>query len=278
MVKMLWSVGLLTLLGLSPCFACKFYQYKFVNETKNWNEARDHCRKNYTDLATVMNEEDVKRLKKLNLPKKESWIGLNNHTGNEWLWSLPGVEFNSSTHMWADNEPNGGPIEDCGTLKDNYKWNDSGCNNSYKFICYDGNNRDKKFHLINDKKKWFEAQRYCREKYTDLISGLDQLKEPNIPLPGDKDTQYFIGLFRNTWTWSDGSSFSFRNWKDTENKQGSRGRCVALTEQSSMMSDECTEKKTFFCYIGEIPPINNSNVRSMHHRQMLECYHFTSDF
>ncbi|KAM9718133.1 C-type mannose receptor 2-like isoform 2-T2 [Menidia menidia] len=247
---MLWSVGLLTLLGLSPCFACKFYQYKFVKEKKNWTEAKEYCRQHYTDLATVMNKEDVERLQKLNLTKEESWIGLySNSTDKKWLWSLPGVEFDNSTNMWDDKEPNGGAIEVCGTLTKHKQWNDVGCCWKQPFICYDGNDRDEKFHLIDDEKQWFEAQRYCREKHTDLISGRDQLNELNISLPKEK---YFIGLFKNTWRWSDGSHFSFRNWTDLGNNQGSSDQCVALTEESSMMSDECTEEKPFFCYVDKV--------------------------
>ncbi|KAM9718140.1 macrophage mannose receptor 1-like isoform 4-T4 [Menidia menidia] len=216
MVKMLWSVGLLTLLGLSPCFACKFYQYKFVKEKKNWTEAREYCRQNYTDLATVMNKEDVERLKKLNLPKEESWIGLYNHTGDKWLWSLPGVEFDNSTNMWDDKEPNGGAIEVCGTLTKHKQWNDVGCCWKQPFICYDD-----KVVLIRKKMNWENALYYCREHHQDLVTIRNFDEQQWVQEKAKKATTPFVwmGLHHTCtlgfWFWVGGEFVSYNNWNQT---------------------------------------------------------------
>ncbi|MEQ2266057.1 hypothetical protein XENORESO_017284 [Xenotaenia resolanae] len=81
---------------------------------------------------------------------------------------------------------------------------------------------------IKELKTWQEAQRYYREKHTDLISGLQQLREEQMEnvMKSTTNLPYF-GLFRDTWRWSDGSSFSFRHWNyEFINQQYNRGQYV----------------------------------------------------
>ncbi|XP_036002849.1 C-type mannose receptor 2-like [Fundulus heteroclitus] len=106
---------------------------------------------------------------------REAWIGLHDPPGVQrtWYWSLPGEEFNEKT------------------------------------------NTTQKYHLIREKKTWQKAQSYCRENHTDLVSGLKQLQDGEVEemvKSVGENTAIFIGLFRDTWRWSDGSSFSFRHW------------------------------------------------------------------
>ncbi|MED6259617.1 hypothetical protein ATANTOWER_026441 [Ataeniobius toweri] len=102
-------------------------------------------------------------------------------------------------------------------------------------------------------KTWQEAQRYCREKHTDLISGLKQLQDEelkNVMNSADKETYIYFGLFRDTWRWSDGSSFSFRHWNnDLNNQQYNSGQCAfAFNDEGRWKTDSCDQKKPFICY------------------------------
>ncbi|XP_047445208.1 putative C-type lectin domain family 20 member A [Mugil cephalus] len=103
----------------------------------------------------------------------------------------------------------------------------------------------KKIHSINEtKKNWIDAQKYCRDHHTDLVSGLKQLDQVN--LSDGKD--YWIGLFRDTWRWSDGSSFSFRHWDQTLSPGDECAVTMLNEEQGRWKNADCTDKKPFFCY------------------------------
>uniref|UniRef100_A0A669DIS0 C-type lectin domain-containing protein n=1 Tax=Oreochromis niloticus TaxID=8128 RepID=A0A669DIS0_ORENI len=118
---------------------------------------------------------------------------------------------------------------------------------------------NKTLYLIEYKMKWTQAQSYCRYNYTDLASGLDQVDEEKYEavikgLIPDKKFSAWVGLFRDSWRWSDGSDFSFRYW-DMElfiDTQSNKTCAMTLLNRSGKWSsDECDKEKPFFCYDGE---------------------------
>ncbi|XP_044040839.1 putative C-type lectin domain family 20 member A [Siniperca chuatsi] len=244
------SLFLLILMGQCSFFTCHLYEYHFIKEEKSWKEAQTYCTENYTDLATVSNMTDMKRLRDSTVKQDEAWIGLYSNPGNRsWHWSLPGVEFNDNETEWSLGEPNDkGGIENCVEMK-NPKWEDFPCTDTFKFICYDETKQSNdKFSLINNVMTWPQAQNYCRQHHTDLVSGLNQLKELTDVSYSGKNL--WIGLFRDTWRWSDGSNSSFRNWdlelfKDEDNKTCAM---TVLNRVAKWNSDDCNKTKPFFCY------------------------------
>uniref|UniRef100_A0A3Q4MTK2 C-type lectin domain-containing protein n=1 Tax=Neolamprologus brichardi TaxID=32507 RepID=A0A3Q4MTK2_NEOBR len=83
----------------------------------------------------------------------------------------------------------------------------------FKFLSFENQFKDT-FKDRNSKKLWREAQSYCRENHTDLASGAEQLKEAVSTFKSSDKTRSWIGLFRDTWRWSDGSNYSYRHWRD----------------------------------------------------------------
>ncbi|XP_041841641.1 C-type mannose receptor 2-like [Melanotaenia boesemani] len=257
---MQWSLILVFLMGQCCLITCQLYEYRFIDLSKNWSEAQQYCRKHHTDLATVSNMTDMSKLFQLE-NWTEAWIGLNKTAGTNrtWHWSLPGVEFNDSNVKWKSGEPddgNGNGPENCGKIKKDLSWFDYPCNDADYFLCYNESDPVQKFYLITENKNWLEAQRYCRENHTDLVSGVNQLQDVNLNLTTQEcntaECRLFFGLFRDNWRWSDGSSFSFRYWgapftSAAENQN--TNNCTAMRKDSKTWNSfDCNERKPFFCY------------------------------
>ncbi|XP_070786297.1 C-type mannose receptor 2-like [Enoplosus armatus] len=249
---MQWSLFLL-LMGQCSFFTCRLYEYHVIEESKTWKDAQTHCREHHTDLATVYDVTDMTRLRDSTKNQDEAWIGLYSNPGGDnrrWHWSLPGVEFNDRETEWGAGEPyNGQPLENCVWL-DNKKLTDDECTNERKFICYDETKKlNKSFHLIDNQMTWPEAQNYCRENHTDLVSGRKQLKDDELR----NEKVFWIGLFRDTWRWSDGSNFSFRNWEVFEDEEDDdNNKCAMTVLNGKWGSDDCNEIKPFVCYDDDV--------------------------
>ena len=113
--------------------------YYFIDERMTWKDAQSYCRKNYTDLATVYDMNDIQRLSEP-VNTEEAWIGLHINESQEnmvWHWSQPGVEVTEC--FWDNDQPNNQPIntENCVMINKNNKWHDEKCSVSRAFICYD---------------------------------------------------------------------------------------------------------------------------------------------
>lgn len=126
-------------------------------------------------------------------------------------------------------------------------------------------NPSTKTHVIKEKKNWIDAQKYCRDHHTDLVSGFNQIDHVVI----DEDRDYWTGLFRDTWWWSDGSSSSFRHWN---HMPSSEHECAVtmLKEGGRWKNAMCNEQKPFFCYDGEFLKIHEDKVTSPHLAPALE--------
>ncbi|TDH08991.1 hypothetical protein EPR50_G00103690 [Perca flavescens] len=218
------------------------------------------CSENLTGVgqmgAVVSNQTDMKRLLNSTTVQHRAgaWIGLQ----RDWRWSQSGVEYNES--KWSETQPNNlKNQENCVWLKmKDDKWHDDSCSNSYKFICYDAQYKSgKAFYISDTEKTWTDAQSFCREHYTDLISGVNQLKDFNTQRQNDENQPFWIGLFRDSdWSWSDGSSFSFRSWDTDEPKK----TCAMTTLNGKWSSDDCNNTKPFFCYDDSVILINQSMI------------------
>uniref|UniRef100_A0A3Q4GDM9 C-type lectin domain-containing protein n=1 Tax=Neolamprologus brichardi TaxID=32507 RepID=A0A3Q4GDM9_NEOBR len=186
-------------------FTCRLYEYHFIEENKSWYEAQRYCREKYTDLAKVFDMTDMSRLRNSAQNQGEAWIGLNNTGGNRmWHWSLPGVKYIHNDSSWNLNGR---------TEKSFRRQIIEGCYRVFS-VGFTGMKKDKKtLHLIETFMNWTQAQSYCRYNHTDLASGPDQVDgEEMKTLFNGRPMSVWMGLFRDSWRWSDGSDFSFRYW------------------------------------------------------------------
>uniref|UniRef100_A0A667XSQ9 C-type lectin domain-containing protein n=1 Tax=Myripristis murdjan TaxID=586833 RepID=A0A667XSQ9_9TELE len=121
--------------------SCVHREYHLVNVKKNWSEAQQYCRSNYTDLATVGNYEDMKRLISQTSASgvtEEVWIGLTKTGPLQWQWSvgetLSGEGVAEYTN-WA-GLPSSSHL--CGGMYTNGMWLAADCQTAQWFICEDG--------------------------------------------------------------------------------------------------------------------------------------------
>uniref|UniRef100_A0A8C7YD88 C-type lectin domain-containing protein n=1 Tax=Oryzias sinensis TaxID=183150 RepID=A0A8C7YD88_9TELE len=112
-------------------FTCQLHEYHYVNQKMTWTQAQQHCRDEYTDLATVSTMADMERLREIHSENIEIWIGLFNQTGTNATshWSLPGLQFNENQAKWKIGEPNGVTTETCGAIINitEKQWVDMSC-------------------------------------------------------------------------------------------------------------------------------------------------------
>ncbi|KAI4885344.1 hypothetical protein NFI96_015580, partial [Prochilodus magdalenae] len=117
---------------------------------------------------------------------------------------------------------------------------------------------------------WTEAQRYCREHHTDLVSVRNQTENQNLLVLLKSLNHYsittWIGLYR-TRSWSDGSNSTFSYWKPGQPDNGGQNEyCIAVSfeDYGQWTTENCIQTLPFLCY---------SAIPSTSFRQ----YHFVNE-
>ncbi|XP_077088897.1 macrophage mannose receptor 1-like [Siphateles boraxobius] len=156
---------------------------------------------------------------------------------------------------------NAGSSEYCTAVSfgDSGSWTDENCNTVLSFICYSASFHQ--YHFVNESKTWTEAQRYCRENYTDLAT-IDNMEEMNSlinTVNGSYNGSAWIGLYDdvNSWRWSlENNNFyqegerDFRNWYHEPNNNVGNELCVYMDHNGNWYDSSCENYYTFVCYDG----------------------------
>uniref|UniRef100_A0A8C6S5U3 Transmembrane protein 104 n=1 Tax=Neogobius melanostomus TaxID=47308 RepID=A0A8C6S5U3_9GOBI len=259
--KMYWSLQMSLLISLCSLSMGRRRAHHCFTEKKTWKDAQTYCKTHYTDLATLHSKAHVKCICPNESGCRDAWIGLynkrnyvsdskcNSQRETHWLWSQPGQVYRREDAKWKDDEEPGGHADCVYAQKKDVKLslNVQSCNTKYVGICYDDEKKQKYFEYESTK-TWLQAQQYCREKHTDLLSGSDQLND--LKHGSNFEGTRWIGLFRDAWDWSDGSNSSFRNWKDNNDPNKfdcHENRCAKLGDNWWEIVD-CTEPHPFICY------------------------------
>ncbi len=115
---------------------------------------------------------------------------------------------------------------------------------------------------MNESKTWTEAQRYCRQNYTDLAT-IENMEEMNRLVKAVRRIYYakaWIGSYDdiNSWQWSlDNTSLvgGFKSWfvQQPVNSYG-QSLCVYMSYNQGIWSEaSCHYTFPFLCYDGEKP-------------------------
>ncbi|XP_071382609.1 macrophage mannose receptor 1-like [Centroberyx affinis] len=200
----------ITIVFLLLCSAC-FYlalpsshlRVFFLVENKNRTDALQLCKDKNSTLTTVY-KEDFHFIGKLLMQKKKYrvWIGLSRTRDKVTTWS-DGVPFtfNASVVTLGIGD------QICEAMDKN-TWKGFSCSDRIPFMCY---NKADEYILIEKKKNWCQAQKYCRTHYTDLVSISNQTQNQEVIQMG-KNRTFWIGLLHDEWEWEDKKCSTLRDW------------------------------------------------------------------
>ncbi|KAL6491149.1 hypothetical protein MHYP_G00014940 [Metynnis hypsauchen] len=114
------------------------------------------------------------------------------------------------------------------------------------------------FYVVRVNKTWTDAQKHCREKFTDLatIQSSGNMSSIKAHFNGSAGN-FWIGLRQkvqqNTtvWIWSDGSNSSYRYWDTGKPNNTGSDNCVELQGDSAYKWNDlnCTWPNQFICHI-----------------------------
>uniref|UniRef100_A0A4W3IDL3 C-type lectin domain-containing protein n=1 Tax=Callorhinchus milii TaxID=7868 RepID=A0A4W3IDL3_CALMI len=196
--------------------------YYPIKQLKNWTEARDYCRGQYTDLVSIRSAQEANRTSQLIVSDRTHWIGLFSKKGSAATWTWTDGEDVNYTH-WKYMEPNDYLKSDICVAVNNGRWFDDYCNRTYQFMCYKGKigKRDREYHPILQTKNWTQAWDFCRSHYTDLISIRDPEENKAIFELIDRSMPFWIGMYNHKgsdqhWMWTNGDKVNYTNWKIME--------------------------------------------------------------
>ncbi|XP_031441106.1 neurocan core protein-like [Clupea harengus] len=241
--------------GLCSLSSCVPRQFHVVKEKKTWTEAQRYCKEEFTDLATIDNMREMEMLNSTinEADAADAWIGLKQGSSPKWQWSLADRDFyredGTEFRNWNSYQPDG-TNNNCTVMKGNGIWHNRRCDETKPFVCYDGRNSKHPYVLVTVVKNWADAQKYCREKHTDLASVRNETENNQIQTILGSYTEAWIGLFRDAWEWSDNSTSSFRHWDTGEPNYIESEKCTQLYLNGRWNNYNCDLPGPFICFEG----------------------------
>ncbi|XP_054878131.1 C-type mannose receptor 2-like [Poeciliopsis prolifica] len=218
----------------------------------SWPDAQSFCRQNFLDLVSVSSMEDVTLLTQMvdldamsttaqTTNRYRAWIGLSEDL-DSWTWSITDPDFYRDREAvfrnWKIEEPdNYQGKESCGVLMYSGEFADL---ETRCFVCPSG-----------PKMSWSAAQSFCRQHHSDMASvrSSAELQHMKGLVQSSGEKAVWIGLYRNTWLWADGSNVTFSHWRPTE-PNGSAENCAAAALGDGGVWEDlgCSTLMPFFCY------------------------------
>ncbi|XP_058865231.1 macrophage mannose receptor 1-like [Acipenser ruthenus] len=220
----------------------------FEETEKTWHDAQSYCRNQSKELVTIQYQARVNETLDLlnSTGSSDVWIGLY-HDKKNWQWSK-GDAF--IYYNWRS-------VQFCASVNSEGEWEDRACSEMTRFMCYsETSNITARYTLIEELKTWTEAQQYCREHHTDLVSIKSASENEDLAKKVQGKT-FWIGLFNDPWKWShQGDNYTFHNWANEQpNNMGGNEKCViigvrdgASQSRGEWHDKDCSLKLPFFCF------------------------------
>ena len=101
--------------------------------------------------------------------------------------------------------------------------------------------------LVETAMNWADARSYCRKHHTDLLSVRNQAENQEVQSMVPEGKLAWIGLFQDSWKWSDGSYSSFRYLSQEQPLLGEGPNCAHVYDRKWNVRS-CDTKSMFLCY------------------------------
>ncbi|KAM9450183.1 putative C-type lectin domain family 20 member A [Clarias gariepinus] len=230
------------------------HRYELIPTRLTWASAQTYCKAKYTDLAITLSDTDWLRVKTVAGRKglatgASMFVGLWNDV-NSWRWSLYDLSLNIAnyTNWYAGQPDNLSGNQACVAIITLNQWFDQPCTDLRPFICYDVNFSGKFISITSPLLTWLDARTYCRQHHTDLASSLSSSDQDIIDQLAATSNSPWIGLYRDTWKWSDGSNATNIKWTPGEpNNAGTNDNCAAF-RNGLIIDASCSITFYFFCH------------------------------
>ncbi|XP_051974101.1 macrophage mannose receptor 1-like isoform X3 [Xyrauchen texanus] len=186
--------------------AGRLREFIFVNTKMNLSTAQSYCKSHFTNLVTIYDQKGNAELDKTACPTG-AWIGAYTSIGTN-KWS------NGDEVTFSKLKGNCEEIC-CAAMKADGEWESVQYNTPKYFMCYDQDGEaSNKYKLINESKTWFDAQLYCRNNHTDLVTIRDETENNQVKEKGKSSSNpFWIGLFSDNVEWIDrGKSANRKSW------------------------------------------------------------------
>ncbi|KAF5899435.1 macrophage mannose receptor 1-like isoform X6, partial [Clarias magur] len=177
------------------------------------------------------------------------YVGLWNDV-DSWRWSLYDLPLNSVnyTNWYAGQPDNLNGNQACVSISTLNQWFDQPCTDLRPFICYDANFSGKFISITSPLLSWLDARAYCRQYYTDLASSLSSSDQDLIDQLAAASNSPWIGLYRDTWKWSDGSNATNIKWAPGKPNNVNKNDNCAVFRNGLLIDTPCSITLYFFCY------------------------------
>ncbi|XP_024863958.1 macrophage mannose receptor 1 isoform X2 [Kryptolebias marmoratus] len=215
-------------------------QYMYHEKYLTWEEAQNHCKKHYRNLATFYAQSDVDSLV---LNRYHTWISLREDKNNGSGWNLFSSELKKIFRDSNENDLNSTDV--CAAVNYDHKTIDvEDCEDLLFFICEKNENQSTEYEFIPEAKNWSDAFVDCEQKGYDLAIFSYTKWNQFFTV---RDFPVWIGLHRDgeSWNWSSGFS-SYINWELDESSNDSD--CVSISSMTKKMtSQKCEDHFPFVC-------------------------------
>ncbi|XP_017158326.1 secretory phospholipase A2 receptor-like isoform X2 [Poecilia reticulata] len=210
---------------------------------RNWCQALQHCRTHFSDLASIMDEQQNEDLRQKSLGKTVM-IGLQHDNYER-------ADKSCSTFRNISNSP------ECVSLHNNgneLTWTQQNCANIKPVICYKGHVRAI---VIKEPKTWEDALNYCKARHSRFLLIEDEEDQEAVgqwlkyTVTGSLK-RLWIGLRQSSvfgfWIWSDRIA-NYKNWENGKQPEMPLSHhCGVIDAKTYKWNDEdCNFKLPFLC-------------------------------